>query len=449
MSDKILSMAIIFVFVASTTRVFPQASVPTGGKDIAVDPSGQIAFIAGNDYLIRSTDGGLTWSPTETPYLQPERVIVRIDDPQTVVVAKSGEVAYSTNAGSGSWTVALQDSHLVPLRLMQSPIDPNCVLLSRIPSDSTFSLWSSVDGGQTWFPQWWFTSRKFVFDMCMYPDTSEPELREFAWICGEGTLSSGYADGTWIGQYVQPAGTYATWTSHSVVWPPLRLYVTSFAVIPKPDPISPIELLSVDVPSEKDTIFSGRLYGPTVRLPIFWGADSIRMIRIRKSSSHVFVASDRGIFRSTDEGVTWEQKNFGLADTNIQAIALPDSGGKVFAVGSVSSSVSTDDGDSWQTVVTGVSPISHSAPSSFLLSQNYPNPFNPSTQITFSIPTLGFTLLKVYDVLGREVATLVNETLNAGSYTRNFTAEGLASGVYIYRLQSGDFVQARKLVLQK
>ncbi|HVN49285.1 MAG TPA: T9SS type A sorting domain-containing protein, partial [Bacteroidota bacterium] len=88
-------------------------------------------------------------------------------------------------------------------------------------------------------------------------------------------------------------------------------------------------------------------------------------------------------------------------------------------------------------------------PTAFMLSQNYPNPFNPSTIIHYDIPagTHGTVSIKVYDVLGREVATLVNETKNVGSYTVTFNASKLTSGVYLYRMQAGSFIQTRKLVL--
>lgn len=88
-------------------------------------------------------------------------------------------------------------------------------------------------------------------------------------------------------------------------------------------------------------------------------------------------------------------------------------------------------------------------PSQFELSQNYPNPFNPSTNIQFSLPQSGLAMLKVYNLLGQEVATLVNERLTAGAHTVQFNAGQLASGVYIYRLTSGSFVQTRKMMLIK
>ena len=83
----------------------------------------------------------------------------------------------------------------------------------------------------------------------------------------------------------------------------------------------------------------------------------------------------------------------------------------------------------------------------FLLSQNYPNPFNPSTTISYEIPKAGFVWLKLYDVLGREVATLVNEEKIAAKYDIEFKANILASGVYFYQLRAGEFVQTKKMVL--
>lgn len=86
---------------------------------------------------------------------------------------------------------------------------------------------------------------------------------------------------------------------------------------------------------------------------------------------------------------------------------------------------------------------------SFSLEQNYPNPFNPTTLISYQLPITGFVNLKVFDVLGNEVTTLVNEYKSAGSYEIEFDAGSLSSGVYFYKLQAGDFVSARKMLLTK
>jgi hypothetical protein len=88
-------------------------------------------------------------------------------------------------------------------------------------------------------------------------------------------------------------------------------------------------------------------------------------------------------------------------------------------------------------------------PSSFALDQNWPNPFNPATTISFQVPSSSGVSLKVYDLVGREVATLVDEVKPAGMYTVRFDGTGLASGTYVYRMEAGSFVATKKLVLVK
>ncbi|MBX2990979.1 MAG: T9SS type A sorting domain-containing protein [Bacteroidetes bacterium] len=86
-------------------------------------------------------------------------------------------------------------------------------------------------------------------------------------------------------------------------------------------------------------------------------------------------------------------------------------------------------------------------PSEFFLAQNYPNPFNPTTTITYQLPVVADVTLTVYDMLGREVATLVNGRRNAGNHSVQFDATGQASGVYFYKLQAGSFVQTKRMLL--
>lgn len=86
-------------------------------------------------------------------------------------------------------------------------------------------------------------------------------------------------------------------------------------------------------------------------------------------------------------------------------------------------------------------------PATALLMQNYPNPFNPSTTISFSIPSSSFVTLKVFDVLGKELATVISEAMSAGNYSRQWNAASIPGGVYFYRLQAGLFTQTKKLIL--
>jgi len=82
-----------------------------------------------------------------------------------------------------------------------------------------------------------------------------------------------------------------------------------------------------------------------------------------------------------------------------------------------------------------------------MLHQNYPNPFNPSTKISWQSPVGSHQILKIYDMLGKEVATLVDEYLPAGTYETEFSADGLSSGIYFYKLQAGSFVETKKMIL--
>ncbi|MBI5476815.1 MAG: T9SS type A sorting domain-containing protein [Ignavibacteriales bacterium] len=101
------------------------------------------------------------------------------------------------------------------------------------------------------------------------------------------------------------------------------------------------------------------------------------------------------------------------------------------------------------TIVLGVTETDGGIPSSFSLSQNYPNPFNPTTDFGFRISDFGFVSLKVYNLLGQEVATIVNEQMKPGSYKVTWDASQMSSGVYFYRLQSGKFTDVKKMVLAR
>ena len=102
----------------------------------------------------------------------------------------------------------------------------------------------------------------------------------------------------------------------------------------------------------------------------------------------------------------------------------------------------------WQTV--GIESIGHEIPESFRLHQNYPNPFNPSTKIRFDVPgNMSFVRLTIYDIAGKEVERLVNGELAAGAYEYEFDGSKLSSGMYFYRLEAGEFIETRKMVLLK
>jgi hypothetical protein len=101
------------------------------------------------------------------------------------------------------------------------------------------------------------------------------------------------------------------------------------------------------------------------------------------------------------------------------------------------------------TNLVGITQISTEVPLNFSLSQNYPNPFNPVTNIKFDLPESGFVELTIYDINGRKITKLVQQQMNAGSYSADWDASGYASGVYIYSIEAGGQKESKKMVLIK
>ena len=196
----------------------------------------------------------------------------------------------------------------------------------------------------------------------------------------------------------------------------------------------------------------------------------------------VFAGTANGVFRTTTNGSSWIQMNSGLYDTSALVFWVIET--RVFLGTQAGVFLSTNSGGSWTDVSSGL-PRSYSVvslacdstylyaglyyggvwrrplsemitsveaaiselPNDFGLEQNYPNPFNPSTRIHYGLPRTSFVMLTVYNTLGQQVAQLVNEQQQAGYHGVVFRGDGLASGVYFYRLRAGDVVQTRRMLL--
>ncbi|MGD0342800.1 MAG: T9SS type A sorting domain-containing protein [Bacteroidales bacterium] len=218
------------------------------------------------------------------------------------------------------------------------------------------------------------------------------------------------------------------------------------------------------------------------------GLTAISVSSLVVSGTNIFAGTDNGVFLSTNDGTSWTSTGI----KNRFVTALNASGTNLFAANNYRVFLSTDNGTNWTEVdtgfqvnvvsstghisvfsfaangknlfagtnggiwkrplsemVTGVEDNHKQMPTRFTLDQNYPNPFNPTTSISFILPTRSFVSLKVFDLLGREVATIVSEEMSAGSHTKQWNAENYTSGVYFYRLQAGTYTETKKLVLLK
>jgi hypothetical protein len=159
------------------------------------------------------------------------------------------------------------------------------------------------------------------------------------------------------------------------------------------------------------------------------------------------ISGDVGInLSTTNGGSTWTTSSFAGTENS-------DNAWSIFFVDANNGWFTSDDGMIGHTTngsSTGVRNAEvNQTPLGFSLQQNYPNPFNPSTVIGYQVSSLGKVRLNVYDVLGREVATLVNDVKPAGSYTATFNAANVPSGVYFYRLQTSSFTETKRLVVLK
>ncbi|MFZ1518097.1 MAG: T9SS type A sorting domain-containing protein [Ignavibacteriaceae bacterium] len=212
---------------------------------------------------------------------------------------------------------------------------------------------------------------------------------------------------------------------------------------------------------------------------------NINVCVVRSNSNGVIFlgSTNSGIYISTDNGESWINKNNGLSSSYIKSIIF-NSENKVFIGTPEGVFYSSNNGDTWPEINTGLKSLSVNslicdsldfiyaatnssgvyksvnmttdvnleitpAPINYKLLQNYPNPFNPSTKISYQLPNAGNVTLKVYSVLGRDVATLIDEYKNAGIYDVEFNGNKLPSGVYFYQLKAGDYVETKKMILVK
>ncbi len=150
-----------------------------------------------------------------------------------------------------------------------------------------------------------------------------------------------------------------------------------------------------------------------------------------------------GVYMQSGAGTTWS--NWSAFKDGLPALAdvrdLNLDGNLMFA--------GLFGGSIWKTLITDIKKISTEVPGNYSLSQNYPNPFNPSTNINFKIKETKFVKLSVYNILGEEVASLVNQKLSPGNYNVTFDGSSLSSGIYFYRLITGNFSDVKKMTLIK
>jgi photosystem II stability/assembly factor-like uncharacterized protein len=336
--------------------------------------------------LYRSQDDGQTWTRTS---LQSETITSIITIGPSVFAGTYGSGLYRSTDNGETWTQT---------GLSNPTVRALAVSGSNIFAGTSGGVYHSIDNGQTW-------------------TQTSLSLRPIFSIAVRGSY---VAAGTDSGVYVS-ADNGQSWSQSALK----NTWIQSIAVTST----------TILAGTWEEDLYLSSDNGGT------WSTVALYDIpALMVSGSEVF-AGVNGVYLSRDNGQTWTRVSQGLGYYSVLSLAI--SADYVYAGLVMGNSI-------WrrpiEELVTSVH-LSNEAPGEFRLEQNYPNPFNPSTTISFQLPTQSHVALTVFDVLGREIATLVNETKESGSYEVTWDAAGVASGVYYYLLKSGGHVATKKLVL--
>jgi photosystem II stability/assembly factor-like uncharacterized protein len=353
----------------------------------------------------------------------------------------------STNNGS-SWqliNLGLTSTHIVGLHCTS-----NGILIAGTHFDKVFR---STDNGSTW--------------------SQVPVTARLSWFTSKGDTIFG-SDGFWCRGVFRSTNGGASWTAVNTglvtcvngitisssgnifaatgtsgvyrstdwgeSWIPTNSGITSLNCSPIVSTVSG----SIFVGTHGDGIFRSTNEGQT------WtrsnsGLPGLFVTYLASNSvGHIFAGIfPGGIYRSTNNGISWHQLNSNVIDTlrSVNSIAFTSTGYVWISVsGRIYRSISP---------LVSVSRPTSDLPTSFWLGQNYPNPFNPYTIVEFALPSPSSVSLKIFNILGQEVATVLEDHLEPGIYKVQWNAQPFASGIYFYRLTAGLYSETKKLILQK
>lgn len=213
--------------------------------------------------------------------------------------------------------------------------------------------------------------------------------------------------------------------------------------------------LTATVRSFGEIVFGEPDVTPSANVPIPFEPEKYNTLNIMEKDSVYLKWTGQGLYDFFRVQVSKDSMFSGiLLDTTLKSSFLTignlDSTNYYWRVSSIVNSSNSDWTNVWEfkvEIITGVDYNNNLLPKEYYLSQNFPNPFNPSTSIVFSIPSAQLVVLEVYDILGQQVKTLINNEMRAGNYKFNFNADDLSSGIYFYKLRAGSFSQVKKMIL--
>jgi photosystem II stability/assembly factor-like uncharacterized protein len=426
MSVKIFIRTILFysiIFIYTTNAQWIPTNGPGMGSVVALAVSGNDIFAGSAGGIFLTTDNGTSWTSVYRYGDLPNIRAIAVDG-SNVFAATTDGIILSTDNGK-NWGLAnngLNNIYVFSLKISGTNI---------FAGTFTNGIFLSTDNGTSW---------KEANDGI--PDT-------IVGIYSFAASGSNIFAGTSLGKVYLSTNNGTNWTL------PVSAGLMVTAVGPLAVSGSNLfagildggVFLSTDDGASWTAINNG-ITNPNI--PDYPNLPGIICLAV--SDSNIFAGTDvEGIFLSTDNGASWKAVNDGLTTLGIYSLVIK--GGYIFAGSERTGYYATAGGIVWRRplseLITDVKNADNYLPNDFSLSQNCPNPFNPSTKISYSVAKESFVTIKVYDLLGREIKTLVNEDRPAGKYSVNFNANNLSSGIYLYTIKAGSFVQTKKMVLLK
>jgi photosystem II stability/assembly factor-like uncharacterized protein len=396
------------------------------------------AVVDGHRPIQKTEDGGATWSDLSPEF--PENFASIAIDPSNPLKMFVGQVGYDyrfegqgyilrTEDGGDNWNKVDYSMSGTVKDIWIHPTDPNIVLAIKEGRYYLNNLYNgglrrSIDGGDNWTQVF-----NWGWPNCI---TSDPNNHDHVYI---GVERLGYV------LYSPDAGI--TWDNIS----PGNIWYNVYDIVV--DSNSNVYATTSEYEeNEKDGIWKMEWKSET---SFSWShvyrLEDTRVTALaidRRTNPATLYAgtSGAGVYVSQDGGESWSEFNNGLRITNIAKLEISSTEPKMLYAG-------TEYGGVWRIDITTDVESKEMKPQVFHLSQNYPNPFNPSTTIQFSVPERVNVKLTIYNMLGQKVARLAEGEVERGVHELTFDASHLPSGVYIYRLQAGDYVESRKMLYLK
>lgn len=404
--------------------------------------------------LLKTTDSGLSWfSLRKGPNKWTESVCFPVNS-QTGYVCGSGMIMKTTNGGN-EWIPQSADGNTVMFREILFPFDDQ----TGYVVGGTGRIFKTTDGGQNWV-------RQIVFLGAELLDIDFPVNASTGYISGDRVILKTTNGGDNWEQLTSPAiflngisfpADNETGYVCGESGVQGRIYKTTNGganwIQQTTGTVSGI--VDIQFPADAQNGYAVEWAGKILRTTnggtnwITYQSDvyTYGICFPENNLTGYVTGGSYGasyLLKTTDAGESWNKLNTPY-NNQTTAVCFPNNYDTGYIVGVTGAILKTVDGGGF----VGISVISENIPEQYSLGQNYPNPFNPTTVIRYSLIENRTVNLKLYDVLGKEVVTLVNEKQSPGTYQVEFNGSGLPSGVYFYRLNAGEFTETKSMMLVK